>query len=218
MRQPRLPLLYPIIDVRGQAPEPAGPGSPTGALELARRLARAGVSLLQLRAKTLTSGALVTIAERALEILTPLGCRLIVNDRADLAKAAGAAGVHLGQEDLPVEAARRILGPDALIGLSTHSLAEVRAAVGLPVDYLGFGPVFDSPTKAGVREPRGLEPLAQVCREAHVPVVAIGGVTIGTAAAALQAGAASVAVISELERAGTDLEALVGRYLALAAG
>lgn len=217
MRQSRLPPLYPIIDIRGPAAESGTQGSPEGALPLALRLARAGVSLLQLRAKMLASGALVETAELALQMLAPLGCRLIVNDRADVAKATGAAGVHLGQEDLPVEAARRILGPEALIGLSTHSLAEVRAAVGLPVDYLGFGPVFDSPTKAGVRAPRGLKHLAQACREAHAPVVAIGGVTIETAAACLQAGAASVAVISELERAGTDLEALVARYLALAA-
>lgn len=206
----RLPPLYPIVDVRGSSA-----ADRSRALDLAVELARAGADLLQLRAKTQASGDLAGLATAMRERLQPLGCRLIVNDRADIALVAGAAGVHVGDEDLPPSAARRILPEGAIVGYSTHSLAEVEEAAGLPVDYLGFGPVFESPTKPGARRPRGVDALAAVCRAARQPVVAIGGVTLASAPALWAAGAASVAVIGEIESA-EDPGALVRAYLAAA--
>ncbi|MFP6598881.1 MAG: thiamine phosphate synthase [Deltaproteobacteria bacterium] len=198
--------VYPIADAD------TGDGG-AAALALAGRLVDGGAGLIQLRANAFASGALVELVTAVLK--TAAGrTRVIVNDRPDVALAAGADGVHLGHEDLPVEAARRLLGPGATIGLSTHSLEEVEAAQDLPVDYLGFGPVFESPTKPGARTPRGIDALAQACSTSRLPVVAIGGMNLDRAPTALAAGAASVAVISEFATA-ADPAALVGRYLAL---
>jgi len=217
----RLPPLYPIVNV--------GDDSEAGcerAFALAVELAGAGATLLQLRAKTLGAGAMTELAARIVAGLTGSGTLLIVNDRADVAAASGAAGVHLGDEDIPVEAARRVLAasraaagdqgalPSAgtIVGYSTHAVAEAAAASSSGADYLGFGPVFESPTKAGVRDARGLALLAQACRATTLPVVAIGGVTLETATECWRAGAASVAVISEVERS-VDRRGLVAAYL-----
>jgi thiamine-phosphate pyrophosphorylase len=191
----RLPPLYPIVNVAG---------SDDDAIErsarMARELAALGLPLLQLRAKPLGAGAMTSLARNLVAALSAHGTMLIVNDRADVAAASGAAGVHVGDEDLPVEAARRVLPAGAIVGYSTHSVDEAVAASSLPADYLGFGPIFESPTKAGVREARGLAMLAEVCRRATLPVVAIGGITLENAPLCWKAGAASVAVISDLER------------------
>jgi len=207
----RPPPLYPIVDIREESPE-----SVDRALRLAETLAAAGATLLQLRAKPLAAGTLTSLASRMVGTVRKYGTRVIVNDRADVALAAGAAGVHLGDEDLPVAAAREVLGPTAIIGYSTHSIDDVSTAVSMPADYIGFGPVFASPTKAGVREARGVDRLAAACRASTLPVVAIGGVTLATAPACWRAGAASVAVISEIERT-VDAAALVREYLRAAA-
>jgi thiamine-phosphate pyrophosphorylase len=205
-RVPRLPPLYPIVDVRQDTPEAL-----ERALALAVELSAGGATLLQLRAKSLSGRDMTALASRMVDTVAAHGSRVIVNDRADVALAAGAAGVHVGDEDLPVSAARDVLGATAIIGYSTHSVADVVAATNRPVDYIGFGPVFDSPTKAGVREARGVQALAEACRASTVPVVAIGGVTLATAPSCWYAGAASVAVISEIERA-SDPAALVRAY------
>jgi thiamine-phosphate diphosphorylase len=202
-----LPPLYPIVDVR----EPS-PGAVERALGLAVDLAAAGATLLQLRAKSLSAGEMTVLACRMVAATAAHGARVIVNDRADVALAAGAAGVHVGEEDLPVAAAREVLGAEAIIGYSTHSIEDVTATAGLSVDYIGFGPVFDSPTKAGVREARGVDLLGAACQASSVPVVAIGGVTLATAPSCWHAGASSVAVISEIERA-HDRKALVRAYV-----
>ncbi len=200
--------LYPIVDVHDD-------GDDSGrALALARALIAAGIEVLQIRAKRLSSGAFADLVREA--VMAGPDCRIIVNDRADVALAAGAAGVHLGDQDLPVQSARRLLGPGHIVGLSTHSIEEIEAAQGLPVDYLGFGPVFESPTKPGLRRPRGTELLAEACRRSRIPVVAIGGMGLERAAGVLRAGAASVAVISELERA-ADPAALADDYRRLQA-
>jgi len=204
-----LPRLYPIVNVTGE-----GAAEIARARDLAVTVAAAGAPLLQLRAKTLAAGPLTELAVQLVASLARFSCRLVVNDRADVAAAAGAAGVHLGDEDLEPCDARALLGPAAIIGYSTHSPEEAAAADHLPVDYLGFGPVFDSPTKAGVRHARGLDALAAACSGTSVPVVAIGGVTLETAASVLGAGAASVAVIRDLELA-DDATAITRRYLAL---
>jgi thiamine-phosphate pyrophosphorylase len=201
-----LPPLYPIVNVRS-----------TDAIEIERTLrlacdlAQAGATLLQLRAKGLGTGAYTDLAADLVERLRNLGCKLIVNDRADVALAAAAAGVHVGDEDLPADAARALLGPDAIVGYSTHSLDDVAKAPP-HASYLGFGPVFESPTKAGVRAPRGLALLSDACRASTLPVVAIGGVTLERAPAVWNAGAASCAVISEIEAA-SDAGALVRAWL-----
>jgi thiamine-phosphate pyrophosphorylase len=197
-----LPPLYPIVNVRSEEAAEL-----SRIRRLAMDLATAGVELIQLRAKTLGAGAFTELAAELVVSLRERGCALIVNDRVDVALAAGAAGVHLGDEDLPVKAARRLIGPDAVVGYSTHSLADVGGA---PRDasYLGFGPVFESPTKAGVREPRGTDVLRAACAASSLPVVAIGGITLAHAPAVWAAGAASCAVISEIERT-KDVAALV---------
>ena len=207
----RLPPLYPIVDVREESPEAI-----ERAAALAAMLAGAGATLLQLRAKSLGGGAMTALASRVIAAVAAHRARVIINDRADVALVCGAAGVHVGDEDLPVAAARAVLGASAIIGYSTHSLADVAGAADVPADYIGFGPVFASPTKAGVRAPRGIELLAAVCRATTRPVVAIGGVTLATAPACWRAGAASVAVISDIERA-QDVAALVRAYLRAAA-
>lgn len=216
----RLPALYPIVNVVGND---AAAGE--RALALGVELAAAGATLLQLRAKSWGAGALTDLTSRMLEKLRGSAAFLIVNDRADVAAACGAHGVHVGDEDLPVSAVRMVLERGAsietIVGYSTHSVAEVAAvsaASGAPSaipDYLGFGPVFESPTKAGVREARGLDLLRQACRATSLPVVAIGGVTLATAVACYRAGASSVAAISEVERS-RDLPALIATYRAAA--
>lgn len=202
----KVPALYPIVNVAGSSPVEAD-----RAYLLALELAAAGCTLLQLRAKQLGAGAMADLAARIVDGLAGSGAMLVVNDRADVAAVSGAQGVHLGDEDLPVEAARRVLegtGCATIVGYSTHSVDEAAAASHTGADYLGFGPVFESPTKAGVREARGLAMLAEACRATDLPVVAIGGVTLANARDCWKAGAASVAVISEIERS-RDRAALV---------
>jgi thiamine-phosphate pyrophosphorylase len=123
---------------------------------------------------------------------------LVLDDRCDLVLAAGFGGVHLGQEDLPPTEARTLLGVRRIIGYSTHSLAQVRRSRSLPVQYIGFGPVFPTATKADADPTVGLKKLAQACRAATVPVVAIGGIGLEEVRPALETGAASVAVISAI--------------------
>lgn len=163
--------------------------------ELARVLAKAGVRLVQLRAKQARTAELLSDARRLLASLAP-GTLLVVNDRADVAAISGAAGVHLGQEDLPVEAARQSLGPEKLIGLSTHTECQIDAARSLPIDYVAFGPIFPTATKADTEPVVGLEGLRKARGLTDKPLVAIGGITAENAAAVLGAGADTVAVIS----------------------
>jgi thiamine-phosphate pyrophosphorylase len=127
------------------------------------------------------------------------GVRLIINDRVDIALAVGAAGVHLGQDDMPPEAARKLLGPQAIIGYSTHNVDQAIDAVRLPIDYLAIGPIFSTTTKSDTAAVLGLEGLRAV-RQAigEFPLVAIGGITHANAREVIHAGADSVAVISTL--------------------
>ena len=130
------------------------------------------------------------------------GAAVIVNDRADIARASGAAGVHLGQDDLPVEAARKILGPDGLIGLSTHTVEQLGVAQALPVTYVAVGPVHATHSKDTGYGPVGLALVRAAARSAAVPVVAIGGITLERAPEVLAAGASAVAVIGDLLASG----------------
>jgi len=160
-----------------------------------------GVKLVQLRAKALALGPMLELAEAAQRRCAQAGAILIVNDRVDVALLAGAPGVHVGQGDLPVSDVRRC-APEAIIGLSTHNGDQVRRSMIEQADYVAIGPVFDTTTKerstdasvgaAGVRE------AAEILKPSGRPLVAIGGITIWTAARLIADGASSVAVISDL--------------------
>jgi thiamine-phosphate pyrophosphorylase len=181
--------LYAIID-------PDVCGEP---VTLAQRALDAGCALLQLRAKRLDDRALVTLAMELRNACKARGARFVVNDRADIAKLVGADGLHLGQNDLPVVDARRVVG-QMQIGVSTHDLDQARQAELDGADLIAFGPVFSTQTKENPDPIVGLRALAEVCRIVTRPGVAIGGITPENAKEALDAGAAYVAVISALPR------------------
>ena len=189
----RFAPIYPITDKRMS-------GKPTH-LAIVRELVRGGASIVQIRDKETAVGELLLDVRRCVEFAAGFGVRIIVNDRCDLALLSGAAGVHLGQHDLPAAAARRILGRRALLGVSTHSPAQVRQANLMPVQYIGFGPIFATSSKPNHAPVVGLEALRQACRQSTRPVVAIGGIGPGQIREVLEAGAASVAVISSLMKA-----------------
>jgi len=164
---------------------------------LVRAYLAGGARVLQVRAKHHSGAALLDLASAIVMAAKPEGAIVIVNDRADIARLARADGVHLGQEDLSPEAARAILGPGAMIGRSTHSVTQLDAAAKEPVDYVAVGPVFTTSTKETGYAAVGLE-LVHRAAAGTRPVVAIGGITIENAPKVLSAGAASVAVISDL--------------------
>ena len=162
------------------------------------RLALAGgAGVVQVRMKSSPAGA-VLAAAREIVVLCRGRALVIVNDRADLALLAGADGVHVGDDDLPAGEARRIVGPQMLVGRSTRTLAEARAAIAAGADHVGFGPMFDTRTKEIAAAPRGLEALREVAGALGAPVVAIGGITLETVGEVARAGAAAAAVIEDL--------------------
>ncbi|MDG2303900.1 MAG: thiamine phosphate synthase [Candidatus Binatia bacterium] len=186
--------LYAIVDVMsGEAAEP---------LALGEKLAAAGVPWLQLRVKSTPSREHVAIAERLIGLARPHGTRVIVNDRLDVALASGAAGVHLGQDDLPLTAARFVANhPEFVIGISTHDVGQARAAEAGGADYIGFGPMFPTSSKANALPPRANGALGAVRAAVGLPIVAIGGITEATASGVLSAGANAVAMIGALASA-----------------
>ena len=186
----RLPPVYPITDKLL--------ARKTSHLAILKELARGGASFVQIRDKQTPLPELLPDLDRCVEFAAAHGIALIVNDRCDLALICGADGVHLGQDDLPPDAARSVLGRRKIIGFSTHSGAQLRRASGLAADYLAFGPVFPTSTKRNASAVVGLRALARVCRDSSRPVVAIGGITLDRVRPALEAGAAAVAVISDL--------------------
>ena len=201
-----LPKLYPLTDALLSGLTHA---------EQLRRLAAGGAGVVQLREKHASPREFHAAAAEAVAAARALGVVVIVNDRADIALAARADGVHLGQDDLGPAAARRLLGDDFVIGYSTHNLEQARAAARLPVDYVAFGPVFPTLTKANPDPTVGLDALRRV-RDAvgpSLPLVAIGGVTRETARAALDAGADSVAVVSALVAGGGEIERRTREFL-----
>lgn len=199
--------LYPIVD-------PLDHPRRTH-LDLAEAILTAGAPLLQLRAKRMATGALVELA-RALRGLTSAhGAALIINDRADVAQLVDADGVHLGQEDPPAAAARALLGADKIIGLSTHDPTQVDAAMRDPaVDYLGFGPIFPTNSKLDPDPVQGLQGLHTVRRRTARPIVAIGGITMASAAAVLAAGADAIAMIGTFTNA-DDVAGITRHLLAV---
>jgi thiamine-phosphate pyrophosphorylase len=200
--------LYAIVD-----PDHTGGRDP---LQVGQAILSGGCALLQLRAKGLADGALLVLARALRGACAQAGVPFVVNDRADVAVLVEADGVHLGQDDLPVHAARRIVGPDRSIGLSTHDAHQARQALEAGADLIGFGPVFPTRSKARPDPVVGLEGLSAVAGSFPVPVVAIGGITLDTAAMAARAGAAMVAAISAV--CGADDPRAAARAMHTAAG
>ncbi|HTQ23152.1 MAG TPA: thiamine phosphate synthase [Candidatus Binataceae bacterium] len=190
--------------------DPAGGHEP---LALARILLDSGARMMQLRLKNAPGRELLAAARAIAALCRERGAMLIVDDRSDIAMLSGAAGVHLGQEDLPLEAARRLVGRDLLVGISTHSVKQAVAAERGGADYIGFGPLY----AGGLRNNpagKGLAMLREVRAAVKIPIVAIGGITEATMPEALAAGADACAIITDIVRAG-DVAAKVKALLAL---
>jgi len=184
-----LPRLYPITDTRL---------SRLSHTEQVSRLAAGGATLIQLRDKHASPRQFFEDAREAVKLGHSLGVRIIINDRVDIAIATQADGVHLGQDDLPPEKARLLLGEEKIIGYSTHTLKQALEADLLPVDYVAIGPVFSTSTKENPDPIIGLEGVRQVKERISKPLVAIGGITLGNATSVIEVGADSLAVISDL--------------------
>lgn len=197
--------LYPIVDTLGDTKR--------SYIDLAQAMLDGGARLLQLRVKDHPTSRFVEIARAVQRMAAQAGASLIINDRADIAKLVCAAGVHLGQEDLPVAAAREILGPHAIIGCSTHTVTQAEAVAREGIaDYIGFGPVFPTASKARPDPVQGLGGLREVRRRVSLPIVAIGGITTETMSEVLAAGADAVAMIGGIVRA-DDIAGNVRRLL-----
>jgi thiamine-phosphate pyrophosphorylase len=182
--------------------------------EQVARLSEGGVKLVQVREKIDAPLKFYSEAEAAMQVAREHGVKIIINDRLDIAMALDADGVHLGQEDMPPEAARRILGSRAIIGFSTHNLEQARLAAQIPVDYVAIGPIFATSTKKSSNRPIGLHELERL-RQAvgSIPLVAIGGITIENIALVLNAGADVCAVISDIWKPATETPAKIRRLL-----
>ena len=157
-----------------------------------------GVTVVQLREKDVSTGEFVDLAFRLKEILKPYNVPLIINDRLDVALAVDADGLHIGQSDMPYKIARKLLGPDKIIGLSVENMDDLIKANGLDVDYVGISPVYGTPTKTDTAEPFGLEGLRKAVAMSVHPTVAIGGMNAGTIADVMSAGTDGVAVVSAI--------------------
>jgi thiamine-phosphate pyrophosphorylase len=181
-------------------------------LEKIAVVARAGVDWIQVREKDLSARALANLAERAMARV-PRPCRILLNDRLDVAIAAGAGGVHLGETSIAVEQAKRLvtekkIGSDFLVGVSTHSRESAEAAERSGANYIIFGPVYETPSKMKFGAPQGVKRLAEVCAQVSIPVIAIGGVTEQNAMDCIAAGASGIAAIRMFQE-GRDLSTLV---------
>ena len=201
------PTLYLVTD-------PDLPGG-RSLIEVVAAAVRGGVTLVQLRDKRAEGRALLEQARALRDLLDSLDVPLIVNDRVDVAMAAGAAGCHVGQSDLPAAEARRLLGPDAIVGVSIDAVEQARSVDPDCVDYLAYGPFAATATKADAGGPVGSAGLAAVRRLTTLPLIAIGGIDAGNAAAAIRAGADGIAVVSAImtapdpERAARQLRGVI---------
>ena len=184
-----LPRLYVILDAALlTVPE----------TECAQELADAGVRLLQYRNKRASARELFESSIELVSLLAPLNVSVVVNDRADVAALAGASGVHVGQEDLGVEEARQVVGTEKLVGVSTHNLEQFQRAAASSADYIAVGPIFETGTKSNPDPVVGAEFIRRIRPLTDKPIVAIGGITLERAAGIIEAGANSVAVISDI--------------------
>ena len=186
-----IPRFYPIIDTEVCARHGVTPG------DLAAQCLRGGARILQLRFKDGPGGEFLLLTERLVALARPCGASVIVNDRADIAVMAGAAGVHVGQEDLPATDVWGIVGPDAIVGVSTHDPRQVDAAAAGIASYIAVGPIFGTASKDTGYTARGLD-LVRYAAATGKPIVAIGGITLANAPSVFAAGATSIAVIGDL--------------------
>lgn len=196
-RRPSLnpPKLYAIIDADVCAREHRAP------LDVARAFLAGGARLLQLRCKSMASGEFLDLATTVVEASNAAGATVIINDRADIAALSHAPGLHVGQDDLTPADARRVIGETSILGLSTHTKEQWESAVREPISYIAIGPVFGTGTKDTGYAAIGLDTVRRAAAAASardLPTVAIGGITIDNARSVIDAGAASVAVISDL--------------------
>jgi thiamine-phosphate pyrophosphorylase len=201
-----LPKIYPITDVRLTKLSHA---------EQVEKLIEGGAEIIQLREKYASSKDFYESAKEALDIARRHNVKIIINDRVDIALVLKADGVHLGQDDLPPKNAREILGEKAIIGFSTHNIKQAISAVKLPINYLAIGPVFATKTKENPDEIVGIEGIEKVCEAVgDFPLVAIGGITLENFQDVLDAGANSVAIISDLlsdaEKIAEKMRILIG--------
>ncbi len=196
--------LYAIVDTSLCASRGIDPRA------LADAFLRGGARFIQLRDKSPSSADRLSLADDLVNRAHRVGARLVINDRADIARLSGADGVHVGQHDLPVEEARTIVGDAAIVGVSTHDEAQIAAAAQTSASYIAVGPIYGTATKETGYTARGLD-LLRVARVASKPVVAIGGITLDRAPDVIAAGASSVAVISDLM--GGDPEERVRHFI-----
>jgi thiamine-phosphate pyrophosphorylase len=206
----RLSSLCAIVDAEAAARAGWTP------IDLARAFLAGGARFLQLRAKQLAGSVFLDTASAIVELARTSDATVIINDRADIARLAGAAGVHVGQEDLSPRLVRPIVGEEAMVGLSTHTVEQLERAFDEPIDYVAIGPIFGTVTKQTGYEAIGIDRVVDASRRASargIPLVAIGGITLDRAAAVIEAGAASIAVIGDLLATG-DPEGRTRDFLA----
>ena len=206
MRFSELPKVYPITS----CPNRSG----LSHVDLVRAFLQGGIRFFQVREKKLSDCQFYPQLIQIKSLCDQWEAKFVVNDRVDLAMAAGADGVHLGQTDLPVAAARRLLGKEAIIGLSTHNRHQLKNAPTQDIDYLAIGPVFSTSTKENADPSLGLELLGCLAQDSRHPIVAVGGVSLSRAQQVWRAGADSVAVISDIVNS-SDPARQVSRYLSL---
>lgn len=175
-----------------------------------------GATIVQYREKTASTRQMIAEAQALRELTRRAGVPLIVNDRLDVALAIDADGVHVGQDDMPAALARRLIGPDKILGVSAANLSEAVQAVQDGADYLGVGPIVATPTKPDAAPPIGMDGLREICRRVPIPVVAIGGINATNAADAIAAGAHGIAVVSAVVAA-EDVAAAAQQLRALVA-
>lgn len=180
--------------------------------EIARRVLAGGAKVIQLRGKGISSKDLLAEAKKIRRLTKEAGAIFVVNDRADIALLSDADGVHLGQDDLPILEARKILGGEKLIGISTHSVEQAVRAEQEGADYVGFGPIFATKTKADAEEAKGLRALWEVRNSVKIPVVAIGGINLENIEEVIETGVDGVAVISAIVKA-PDIEEATRRFV-----
>ena len=198
-----LPPLYAILDpdqIKGRAVQ-----------EVLGEMLRAGVTMVQLRVKSLAAKDFLALGQHVRQATNAHHCRLIVNDRVDIALACNADGVHLGQDDLPLHVGRKLLG-SKIIGISTHDIEQAQRAESGGADYIGFGPMFGTTTKDTGFTARGIGMLQQIRAAVNIPIVAIGGINEQNVAEVWQAGADSAAIISDILGA-ADVGAKVTRII-----
>jgi thiamine-phosphate pyrophosphorylase len=205
MKDPALPPLYAVLDPEQVKQRPVS--------SVLAALLKGGARTVQLRAKNLAARDFLELAGEVRRQTAAAGCLFIVNDRVDIARISDADGVHLGQEDLPLAAARKLMG-EKLVGISTHDLAQAREAERDGADYIGFGPIFGTATKETGYSARGIAMLREVRRAVALPIVAIGGIQESNVKSVWQAGADSAAMIGELMGASV-VEEKVRRILKL---